>query len=122
MSARRGRIAWGSGRQVETQESGFWTPSRTEVDPEIPYLPLEDPAGGGGFPTQFAGFRTFYSGAVKELCLVAACDGATGMGGMPMMDKNGTVYAVYLVETTDPNASHVYLRTGTATKAIRLKT
>jgi hypothetical protein len=27
---------------------GWWTPQRDQVDPTIPYLPLEDPAGGSG--------------------------------------------------------------------------
>ncbi len=78
--------------------------------------------GGGGFPTQYSGLRTYYNGAVQELCLVAAGDANTGMGGAPMIDKNGTTYAIYLVETTDPNASHVYHATSAGTKAIRLKT
>jgi hypothetical protein len=64
----------------------------------------------------------FYNAAVKELCLVAEADAAAGMGGVPKMRKGAVTYACYLVETTDPNASHVYVRTSTGTKAIRLKT
>lgn len=79
-------------------------------------------AGGGGFPTQFAGLRTFYGAAVKELCLVAQADAPTGMGGGLFINKNGTTYSVYLVETTDPNASNVRISTTTGTKAVRLKT
>lgn len=75
-----------------------------------------------GFPTQFAGLRTFYSGAVKELCLVAEADAPAGMGGVIKIDKNGTLYAVYLVETTDPDASPVRVKTSTGVKSVRLKT
>ena len=43
------------GRLMQAASSGFWTPSLTVVDPEIPYLPLETPAAppeppsGGGY-------------------------------------------------------------------------
>lgn len=76
----------------------------------------------GGFPTQYAGLRTYYGGAVRELCLVAVADAPSGMGGVPRVYKGGTAYAVYLVETSDPNATPVRLRTSTGTKAIRVKT
>lgn len=82
----------------------------------------EAPAGGGGGPTQFLGLRTYYHGAVQDLALIAAGDGITGMGGIPMLRKNGTTYAIYLVETSDPQASPVRLRTTTGIKAIRQKT
>ena len=74
------------------------------------------------FPTQFSGLRTYYNGAVRELCLVAAADANTGMGAAPMVRKGGVTYAVYLVETSDPNATPVRIRTTTGTKAIRIKT
>ena len=76
----------------------------------------------GGFPTQYAGLRAYYNGAVRELCLVAVADAATGMGGVPRVYKGGTPYAVYLVETTDPNATPVRVRTSAGTKAVRVKT
>ena len=44
------------------------------------------------------------------------------MGGQLRFRKGGTTRAIYLVETTDPNASAVRLRTTTGTKAVRLKT
>ena len=44
------------------------------------------------------------------------------MGGVPKLRKGVTDYAVYLVETTDPNASPFRIRTTTGTKAIRKKT
>ena len=77
---------------------------------------------GVGFPAQFAGLRIYYAGSTKELCLVAVADAPTGMGGQIFIDKNGTAYAIYLVETTDPNASSVRFKTTTGTKAVRLKT
>lgn len=85
---------------------------------------LRDPtvAGGAGFPTQYAGLRVFYSGSVHELCLVASADAPSGMGAAPHVDKVGTLYAVYLVDTTDTYASHVRIQTTTGVKAIRLKT
>jgi hypothetical protein len=74
------------------------------------------------FPTQFAGLRVYYGGAVRELCLVAEADAPTGMGGVLKVNKNGTLYAVYLVELADTNATPVRVQTSTGTKAIRLKT
>lgn len=80
------------------------------------------PGGTGGFPTQFAGLRTWHSGALLELCLVATADAPAGMGGQPRVRKGGVTYAVYLVATTDPQASPVRIRTSTGVKAIRKKT
>ena len=57
-----------------------------------------------------------------NFCLVAVADAPGGMGGVLKVDKNGTTYAVYLVETSDTDASSVRMRTSTGTKAIRLKT
>lgn len=74
------------------------------------------------FPTQFAGLRVYYAGAVKDLCLVAVADAPTGMGAQMFINKNGTTYAVYLVETTDPDASSVRIQTSLGTKSVRLKT
>lgn len=83
---------------------------------------LRDPTTSFGFPTQFFGLKAYYRGAVKNLCLVAAADAPSSMGGVLKVNKNGTLYGVYLVETTDPNASPCYIRTSTGTKAIREKT
>lgn len=77
---------------------------------------------GAAFPTQFSGLRYYDNGAVQDLCLVATADAPASMGGQLRIDKNGTVYAVYLVETTDGNASTIRIRTTTGTKALRLKT
>lgn len=79
-------------------------------------------SGGVVFPAQYFGLRTYYRGAVKDLCLVAIADAPAGMGGVPRVQKNGVTYAVYLVETSDPNASPVRFRTSAGTKAIREKT
>jgi len=116
------RFRWDSGRLGRGPIQDFWQIARQLQDPQIPNLPLEDPDDPGGFPTQFAGLRTFDNAAMRELCLVAEADGAAGMGGIPKINKGGTKYAVYLVETSDPNASHVRIRTSAGTKAIRLKT
>ena len=74
------------------------------------------------FPTQYFGLKAYYQGAVQNLCLVAEADAPGSMGGVLKVNKNGTLYGVYLVETTDPNASPCYIRTSTGTKAIREKT
>ena len=76
----------------------------------------------GGFPTQYLGLRTYYHGAVQDLCLVAQADAPAGMGGVWKLSKNGTLYAVYLVETTDPNATPVRVKTTTGVKSVRIKT
>lgn len=88
----------------------------------LPTFPSIDWELLDSFPTQFAGLRTYYNSAVRELCLVAEADAPSGMGGVLKVDKNGTKYAVYLVETSDGDASNVRVRTSTGTKAIRLKT
>lgn len=80
---------------------------------------LPAPAAGPAFPTQYQGLRIWHSGAVVELCLVATADAPAGMGGQPRIRKGGTTYALYLVETSDPNASPVRLRTSAGTKSIR---
>ncbi len=71
------------------------------------------------FPAQFAGLR-YFLGTVKELCLVALGDAPAG--DQWRVQKNGTTYAVYLVDTTDPNASQVRINTNDGIKAARLKT
>ena len=78
------------------------------------------PPSSSSFPTQYPGLRVYYGGAVRSLCLVAVADAPTG--DTPMLRKGGTTYAVYLVDTADPNASSVRLRTNDGTKAIRLLT
>lgn len=90
-----------------------------------PDIILRDPTvapGGGSFPTQYDGLRIWDDGVAKSLCLVATADAPTGMGGQLRLHKNSTTYAVYLVDTTDPNASAVRIQTTTGIKSIRLKT
>lgn len=94
----------------------------TYTAPTYPYVGWELLPDPGSFPTQFFGLKAYYQGAVKDLCLVAEADAPSGMGGVLKVHKGGTNYAVYLVETTDPDASPVYVRTSTGVKAIREKT
>jgi hypothetical protein len=75
--------------------------------------------GAISFPTQFSGLRYFH-GTVRELCMVAVADAPPG--DQWRVHKGGTTYAVYLVDTTDPNASAVRVRTSGGTRSARLKT
>ena len=85
------------------------------------YIPLEVVILG--FPTQFSGLRVWDApGQLLELCMVAEADAPSGMGGVWKVNKNGTLYAVYLVETGDSNASPVRVQTSTGTKSARVKT
>lgn len=77
---------------------------------------------GVGFPAQFFGLKAFYQAGVHDLSLVAEADAPAGMGAVLKVARNGTTYAIYLVETGDPNASPIRIRTSTGTKAIREKT
>ena len=97
---------------VDAVMAAYTVPTYMDVGVEL--LP-----SGPVFPTQYQGLRTYYGGAVVELCLVATADAPTGMGAVPMVRKGGTTYAVYLVETSDTDASFVRIRTTTGTKAIR---
>lgn len=76
--------------------------------------------GASSFPAQFSGLRAYYASAVHDLCLVAAADAATG--DAPMIRKGDTTYAVYLVATTDPDATPIRIKTAEGVKAIRRKT
>ena len=78
--------------------------------------------GGAGFPIQYAGLRAYYGVAVRELCLVAEADAPAGMGGVIKINKGGTNYVIYLVETGDANATPIRVKTTTGVKAIRIKT
>jgi hypothetical protein len=79
-------------------------------------------SSGPSFPVQYSGLRAYFQGSVKELCLVIEDDAPPGIGGVPIINKNGILYAIYLVEADDPNASPIRIRTTLGTKAIRLKT
>ena len=111
--------------QVETADvrlfaaSSAWGPYDVRLRPRLPDAPL---ATVSTFPTQFLGLRAYYQGAVRDLCLVALADAPVGMGAVPRIRKGGTDYAVYLVETSDSNASPIRIRTSAGTKAIRQKT
>jgi len=77
----------------------------------------------GSFPTQYLGLRIKKGAGTIDLCLVAVADAPSGMGGqLRIFNAGGTPRVVYLVETTDPNASPLRIKTSTGIKAIRLKT
>lgn len=74
------------------------------------------------FPVQFQGLRITYPDlTIKELCMVSTADAPSGMGGIFYINKNGTNYAIYLVETGDPLASLVRINTTVGVKSVRLK-
>ncbi len=74
-----------------------------------------------GFPTQYAGLR-YNLGAAYDLCMVAEADAPLGMGGVLKIKTPSGIRAVYLVETSDPYATAIRIRTSAGTKAIRIKT
>ena len=73
-----------------------------------------------GFPTQYFGLKVRGVSSTLDLCLVAVADAPAG--NQLRVRKGATTYAVYTVDTTDPQASPLRLRTSAGTKAIRLKT
>lgn len=102
---------WGSAPEIRAGVRGF------------PFLLYGTgvPSGAPPEPTCLAGLRYFH-GSVKELCLVPEAEAPTGMGGVWKVRKAGGTFAVYLVETSDPNASEVRIRTSAGIKAARKKT
>lgn len=90
--------------------------------PPAPPKPFVDVVSAGSvFPTQYAGLRVYYHGAVQELSLVVEGDAPSGMGGIWKIRNSATQYAVYLVETSDPNATPIRIQTGSGIKALRIK-
>jgi hypothetical protein len=71
------------------------------------------------FPFQY-GFLHFQDGTDKQLCVVAEGDANVGEG--LRIRHGGVTYAIYIVDTTDPNASNLRFEVSTGTRAIRLKT
>jgi hypothetical protein len=98
-----------------------WGPYDVRLRPRVPDA-FPSAAAAPTFPAQFSGLRAYYQGAVRDLCLVALADAPAGMGAVPRIRKGGTDYAIYLVETSDSNASPIRIRTSAGTKAIRQKT
>ena len=98
--------------------------SRASHDVQVrPMYRLEAPAVvAGGFPTQYGFLFVRKTGSTIGLCVVADADAPTGMGGRIRIQKGGVTYALYLVETSDGNASPVRVRTTAGTKSVRLKT
>lgn len=75
----------------------------------------------GGVVVEFSGLDVYYDGSVVSLSLVPEAAAPAGMGGKMKLSIDGTIYAVYLVETDDARASRVHVATSTGVKAIRLK-
>ena len=71
------------------------------------------------FPTQYSGPRAQIAGTMQGLCLVAAGDGNPDITGKLRIAKGGTIYDIYLVETTDPEAGAIRIQTPSGVKAIR---
>jgi hypothetical protein len=73
-------------------------------------------------PAFVLGLRGQAASGTVDLAMVAEGDGQSGMGGVPKIVKGGAVYDLYLVETTDPDASPFRVQTSAGVKAIRLAT
>ncbi len=71
----------------------------------------------GAFPTQYAGLKAYFNGSVQDLCLVAQAEAP-----VLVISNGGINYGVYLVDTGDPDASPIRIKTADGVKAIRLKT
>ena len=76
-----------------------------------------DPGAASGFPAQFAGLR-YYRGGVIDLCMVAVGDAPNGL----RVKHAGVDRAIYLVATSDPNASALRIKTAAGISAIRNQT
>ena len=99
-------------------DAAAWGQHDVRLYPAVRYVaPASAPPPA--FPTQYAGLRVWHSGAVVSLCLVAVADAPAGMGGQPRVYHAGVERVIYLVETSDPDASPVRLRTSAGTKSIR---
>ncbi len=72
-----------------------------------------------GFPVQYAGLK-LKAATILDLCLVAEVDAP--LGTTWKVNKNGVIYAVYLVDIDDPHASPLRIQTSDGLKAVRLKT
>ena len=119
---------WGRGWNGVAHTKGNNIPSWTGAYSDLgdlgeneggPVILIDDPSV---FATEFFGLRGETTGGTVDISLVAVADAATSMGAVPMIDKNGTIYAVYLVETDDPLASPFRINTSAGVKALRLKT
>ena len=107
---------------LQARVTRFQVPAGTTYAQAVGFALVWAASGGSVFPTQYFGLRAYYHGAVKDLCLVAVADAPAGMGGVVKVRKGSTDYAVYLVETSDANASPIRIRTSSGTKAVREKT
>lgn len=85
-------------------------------DPVFPAIPPPT------FPPQFFGLRGRTMLATVDLCLVDLTNAPSGLGGSIRIQKPDGAYAIYLVPTTDPNASPFRVATADGVKAVRLLT
>lgn len=90
------------------------------VVPKDAPIPAVLPPSPAAFPVQFSWLRMYFHGGVQTLCVVATADAPAG--NQLRIANAGLSYAIYLVDTTDPNASPARVKTSTGIKAIRLKT
>ncbi len=72
-----------------------------------------------GLSTQYPIVFIKATSGIIQLATVAESDAPTGMGGVLKTAKAGTKYAFILVETSDPKASPVRIKTTTGVKSIR---
>lgn len=74
------------------------------------------------FPTEYPGLRIETSSQALELSVVAEVDAPADMGGVVKIQRTAGKYVVYLVETNDPFASPMRIKTNTGTKSVRKST
>lgn len=94
---------------------GYLRRLRYISDDIVIIAPAPPPATGA------QGLRVRKGSGTLELQLVVVADATPGMGGQWRFRRaDGITYVVQLVETTDPNASPLRLKTATGVKAARL--
>ena len=73
------RFRWRSGGGIWPQERGYWSPTLTVKDPQIPHLPLETAAGQGGYVDMAATFTGVQDSAAGLGVLRALTASLTGV-------------------------------------------
>ena len=80
-----------------------------------PFTPPAPPVS-----TEYAGLRVAYSGSTHQLAMVPVADAPTGLGGIIKITKGTEVYALWIVDTSDGDASHVRVQMPIGVKSVRL--